>query len=251
VAIRHRFERPQKGNPHQLPVNQHVWPLKSIARFAGGTAGVWLFDKVRNKVRQAKPADDLFCAKRVWDGRAEFGYMKSIEDEFQELADESIAGTVTALAAEQKEKIDAFFALWRMRADHKGADAGPIKFKSVTGANWTKDQEEQFEKASVSFFRQDGTMPARVVHGLRIQRAIDDYISGLSNIQWGIIHALEGHLIVPDYPAYTIIPLTPTLCLCSGGQTGAMTRQNLVEMNSCFKSASRESFFAQDLTQCP
>ena len=73
----------------------------------------------------------------------------------------------------------------------------------------------------------------------------------LSRVQWGIIDAQEGHFVVPDYPTYTIIPLTPTLCLCSGGQTGTITKQNLAGMNHSFKLASREYFFAQDLTQCP
>jgi hypothetical protein len=177
--------------------------------------------------------------------------MKSIEDAFQKLGDAIIAGTVKTIGAEQKGKIDAFFALWRIRADHKTADTGRISFKGITGENWSKDQEERFEKAGVSFFRKDGTMPARVVHGLRIQREIDDYMCDLSNIRWGIIHAQEGRLVVPDYPTHTIIPLTPTLCLCSGGQNGAIIRQNVAEINRSFKLASREYFFAQDFTQCP
>ncbi len=89
--IRQKFEKPQKGNPHRLPVKQHVLPRDSIARFADGTGMVCLFDKVRNKARQAKSDDDIFCAKRVWDRRAEFGYMKGIEDAFQGLASEIVA----------------------------------------------------------------------------------------------------------------------------------------------------------------
>jgi hypothetical protein len=29
-----KFERPQKGNPHRLAIDQHTFPSKSIARFA-------------------------------------------------------------------------------------------------------------------------------------------------------------------------------------------------------------------------
>jgi hypothetical protein len=152
-----------------------VWPLESIVRFTDGNGIVCLFDKVRNKVRQAKPDDDIFCAKRVWDRRAEFGYMKAIEDAFQELASEIITGTITAIDDGQKEKIDAFFALWKMRADYKTADGGAISFNDVTGAKWTPDQEEQFEKGHVSFFREGGTMPARMFYGLQIQFRIDAY----------------------------------------------------------------------------
>jgi hypothetical protein len=226
--------------------------MKSIARFVDSTGTVCLFDKIRNKMRQAKPDDPAFCAQRVWDRRSECGYMKAIEDAFQELADKIITGVVTPIDAAQKEKIDAFFALWRVRADYKRADGAAISHKGVTGANWTIDQEEQFEKGHALFFRQGGTMPSRMFHGLRIQNEIDAYVrDALSGIRWGIIGAEEGHFIVPDYPANGIIPLTPTLCLCSGGQSGTIKRQDVAGMNSCLKLASREYFFAHDFAQCP
>jgi hypothetical protein len=251
---RRKFEKPQRGNPHQLPFNQQIWPLKSIGRFVDGTGTgtVCLFDKVRNRMRQAKSDDDAFCAKRVWDRRAEFGYMKGIEDAFQELAAEIVAGTVTTIAAAQKGKVDAFFALWEMRADYKTSDGGEVNFKGVTGANWSIDQEEKFEKGHAAFLRKGGNMPARMVIGLRIQIEIDAYVhDALSGIQWGIIGSEEGHFIVPDYPANPIIPLTPTLCLCSGGQSGTIKRQDVAGVNSCLKLDSREYFFARDFAQCP
>jgi len=248
---RQRFERPQKGNPHQLPVKEHVWPLTSIARFADSKGDVWLYDKVRNKARKGKPDDTIFCAMRVWDRRAEFGYMKGIEDAFQKLASEIIEDTVTTIDTKQKETVDAFFALWKLRADYKTADENAVIFKSVTGESLTKDQEEVLEKNHVYFLRQDSTMPAHMAHGMEIQFRIDAYVRDLSNVQWGIIHAQEGHLVVPDHPAFTIIPLKPTLCLCSGGQSGTITKEKLGDINRIFRAASREYFFAQDLAQCP
>jgi hypothetical protein len=247
--MRQKFEKVQKGNPHKLRVNQHVWPRKSIARFVDATNRVWLFDKAQSKPRRAKPDDSTFCAKRVWDQRAEAGYMKDIEDAFQEVADEIIAGVISNISGEQKEKVDAFFALWRARSDFKTADAEPIKFRRVTGYKWPKDQQEQFEKGGILFLRDDG-FPARMAHGLAIQREIDDYMCALSSVRWGIIHIQEGHLVVPDCPAYTIIPLTPTLCLCHS-QSGTITKQNVAELNRALKFASRQYFFAQDFVQCP
>lgn len=249
--MRRTFEKPQKGNPHRLPVNQHVWPRASIARFADGGGTVCLFDKIRQKTRRVKPDDTVFCAKRVWDRRAEFGYMRAIEDAFQELASEVISGTVTSINPAQKGKIDAFFALWKMRADYRGLDDNAISFKGVTGADWTKDQEELFEKSHTSFLRTGGKMPARMLYGLRIQVGIDRYTHDLAGTQWGIICPQDGHFVVPDYPQYAIIPLTPTLCLCSGGQTGTITAPNLAEINRSFKAASVEYYFALDLARCP
>lgn len=248
---RKRFERPQKGNPHQLPVKQHVWPLRSIARFADGKGDVWLYDKVRNKARRAKPDDNIFCAMRAWDSRAEAGYMKGIEDRFQELASEIIEGTVTTISAEQKETIDAFFALWMMRADYKAADRKPVILQGIIpGESVTKDQEEICEKTPLYFAREDGTMPAHRVYGLQMQVRINAYMRDLSSVQWVVIRTQEGHLVVPDVPAYIIIPLKPTLCLYSG-QSGTITKENLGEINRKLRDASHEYFFAQDLAQCP
>lgn len=250
-VMRRKYEKPQKGNPHQLTVNEHVWPWKGIARFANADGVVSLFDKKRQQLRMAKPNDDIFCAKRVWDQRAEGGYMKGIEDAFQELASQIIAGTVTTIDAGHKEKVDAFCALWKMRADYRAAQDAEISFKGVTGADWTKDEEERFEKAGTSFFRKGGKMPARMLYGIRIQFGIDAYVRELSGTQWGIIRALDGHFVVQDYPTHAIIPITPTLCLSSGGQTGTITRQNLAEINCGIRLASVAYFFAQDLAQCP
>ena len=250
---RQKFERPQKGNPHQLLIKQHVWPQKSIARFADTKGNVSLYDNVRNKMRPAKPRDHIFCAMRVWDARAEFDYMKRIEDAFQRLAAEIVNGTLSAIDAKRKETVDAFFALWKMRADYKTADRSPVAFKNIAGEIITKDQEEILEETQrhVVVLREDGTMPAHRIYGTQIQIRIDSYVRDLSRIQWGIIYTQQWHLVVPDVPAHTIIPLTPTLCLCSGGQSGMITKENLAEINRSFRAARREYFFAQDLSQCP
>jgi hypothetical protein len=109
-AVRRKYEKPSKGS--NLTVKQHVWPLASIARFADGTGTVCLFDKVRSKARRALPDDSIFCARRVWDQRAESGYMAAIEVAFQNLANEVVSGGVTSIGSSQKVTVDAFFALW-------------------------------------------------------------------------------------------------------------------------------------------
>ena len=85
-----KFEKPQKGNPHGIVVNQHVFPRMSIDRFSNEDGVVQINNLAAEKVHFVKPVDKLFCASRVWDQRAESGYMKSIEDEFQKLANRII-----------------------------------------------------------------------------------------------------------------------------------------------------------------
>jgi hypothetical protein len=99
---RRRYEKPQKGNPHSLPIRQHVFPAASIARFTNDDGVVDLYRLSTSQVRKATPDDDIFCAKRAWDARAEFGFMKQIEDEFQLLASKVINGALTAISAAEK-----------------------------------------------------------------------------------------------------------------------------------------------------
>jgi hypothetical protein len=112
---RRRYEKPQKRNPHSLPIRQHVFPSASIARFTNDQGVVDLCHLPTSQVRKATPDDDIFCAKRAWDARAEFGYMKQIEDAFQPLASKIVDGTLTAMSAAEKETVDSFYSLWKMR----------------------------------------------------------------------------------------------------------------------------------------
>ena len=70
-------------------------------------------------MRFPKPDHDIFCAKRAWDQRAERGYMKEIEDEFQSVASKVIDGVVSKIGEVEKDAVDHFYALWHMRARHR------------------------------------------------------------------------------------------------------------------------------------
>lgn len=74
------YEKTQKGNPHHLPVKQHVFPVRSIARFANSGGMVQLHNLTTQQTRVAGPGDAMFCAMRAWDLRAERGFMKQIVD---------------------------------------------------------------------------------------------------------------------------------------------------------------------------
>jgi hypothetical protein len=54
-------------NPFQLVINQHTFRAKSIARFAGSSGRVQLQMTANKLVRQVKPTDSVFCARRAWD----------------------------------------------------------------------------------------------------------------------------------------------------------------------------------------
>jgi hypothetical protein len=251
---RRKHEKTQKGNPHGLPIRQHVFPCASIGRFTDNSGVVSLHRLSTDQVRKAIPSDDIFCAMRAWDTRAEFGYMKQIEDDFQEVALRIINRSVAKIEGTDKCKVDQFFALWKMRAMFRSKEVADVQFNGVTGESFTKDQEEKFEKMGVMFMREGGVMSAHRVHGFQIQAGIMRETSTLSNIGWGIVRAHEGQFIVPDFPSTTFIPLEPTLCLCgtTGNviDNGSISKRNVTDINLHLRAHSKEYYFAHDLREC-
>ncbi|VFB17836.1 hypothetical protein [Pseudomonas fragi] len=113
------YEPTQKGNPHRLTVKQHTFPKTSIARFAGQKGNVELFLKSLDRVIQAKPSNEIFCAERAWDQQAESGFMKNVEDDFQALAGRILDDDLVSFKEADLTVINEFYCLWNIRAIHK------------------------------------------------------------------------------------------------------------------------------------
>jgi hypothetical protein len=78
--------------------------------------------------------------------------MKQIEDAFQPLPSRIVDGRyLTAISAAEKETVDSFYCLWKMRALYRDKEITDVGFKKVTGTNFPKDQQELFEKRGVVF----------------------------------------------------------------------------------------------------
>jgi hypothetical protein len=251
-----RYERPQRKNPHRLTVRQHVFPYRSIARFADADGTVCLSDMKRASLRRAKPGDDAFCARRAWSERAEAGFMKEIEDAFQSLADDILAGSVTGIDAEAAVTVGRFYALWYMRARHRDPPVQDVKLHGIVGGSGlSKDQEELLEKRGMTFARADGTMPARHINGIQLQLKVHRYADRIREAApWGIVHAQEGEFVVPDMPSHTVLPVAPTVCLVSPGPPapgGLLVRDNVAEINRALAVAARDYLFARSLSNCP
>lgn len=245
----HRYDKASKTSG--LPTNEHTFPRKSISRFCKSGV-VALHDNLRDLDRPAKPSDAMFCARRAWDKRAEAGYMKSIEDGFQQLADEIIADRVTEIDDTQKHAVDYFFSLWYMRTRFKYLASHEITASLIEGQKYTQEQEENLERDGFLFAREGGKVPARQINGLQMEFRIRGYAEQIARgTQWGIIQAQEGEFIVPDVPTHALIPLTPTRCLVAAAPNGIILKGNVAEINRRIKADSREYFFAKDFSMCP
>ncbi|MBR1136149.1 MAG: hypothetical protein E6614_26870 [Bradyrhizobium sp.] len=248
-----KFDKPQKGNPHQLAINQHTFPARSIARFADASGRIQLQMKADGSVRLAKPTDSIFCARRLWDHAAETLFCKRIEDDFQRLAGLVVGGLVTRFSQQMTHVISSFYALWLARAQIREQ---PEQDQVMPGI-WpdearTKDQEERLEKNGYAFSR-GNVFPARMINGAAIRTLVGRHLRQINpTADWGMIHASGGEFVVPDWPFdHAFVPVSPTLALVNNSAHQRLDRAAMGLLNEQLRRASRRYFFARNFASCP
>lgn len=253
------FEAPQKGNPHKLTVNQHTFPSASIARFVNEKGAVQVVHKPSERKFHAKPPDSVFCAQRLWDQQAEEGFMKRIEDTFQEFASEVLDNPTLRLGPQHFSVINEFYCLWNIRADRR--KAGHMADHSIASPEiiglrreFTKDDQEQLEAAGVGFIRPDFTIPGRTTVAQAIRRNLARAVQMMRDETWEILQVDDGELLVPDnFFNWYAVPLSPTACLWAHGgfPSGRLDRQAVTEYNRAAVATSNDYYFGRDLDHCP
>jgi hypothetical protein len=248
-----KFEKPQKGNPFQLVINQHTFPAKSIARFAGSSGRVQLQMTAGKLIRQAKPTDSIFCARRAWDHASEVKFAKKIEDDFQRLADLIIQGQFSSFNEEQKYVVSSFYALWVARSQiREKPEKDGIMPGIWSGRAWSKHEEEELEKVGFVFAR-GNVFPSRMLNGAAIHVLVGRHLRQINpTAHWGIVRASSGEFIVPDWPLHhTFVPINPTLALVTPAVNQQLGRSAVKLVNEQIRLASRRYFFARDFLACP
>ncbi len=248
------FEKTQKGNPHKLTVNQHIFPAKSISRFSDENGRVTIIHRKLDKPLLVKPDDQLFCAKRVWDQRAESGYMKSIEDKFQMLANSILSGHQSYIGSLEDKIITDMFMLWNIRHHMNQNPISNQKLKGVIGVSreFSKDDQELLEKNHIGFIRPDLTISGRSMSGLHIQRNLDMARQDMQDTQWGILTAKEGSFLVPDnFNNARIIPLSPQHCLFSQSDNAEVGIEEVRKINRLALQSVTDYWFAKEVSACP
>ena len=238
-----KFEKPQKRNPHRLVVRQHVFPSRSIARFAGADGRVHLHAHPGNFTRRAKPTDAIICVSRAWDYGSEVGFIKKIEDDFQRLAELIIGGQALSFGQEQTYIISSFYVLWMARAEIRHQPEEDVVLKGILpGRKWSKDDEEQLEKAGLAFLRR-AAFPGRILNGMRVRRQVMRYLRQVNpTAHWGIVRALDGEFVAPDWPVFGFVPINPTLALANPARNQLLDRNAVRKVNEQLRSASRRYF---------
>jgi len=248
------YEKPQRGNPHELTHCQHVIPVASIKRFANakGLVEIWL--KAEERAVPRAPGNELFYAKRVWDQMTEHGRFRRIEDAFQDVARRLLGGTASTVASEDEVAVNEFYALCYCRGQLK-ASTPPDVGQDVLGASvpYDKNEAEILERNGYVSVRPDGTLPGRHLAGIVSFFKIRDLSSHLSNYRWRVLRSTTAQFLVPDqFPDKPVMPIAPRVCLIAGVEGGIDVDEDVVrELNRLLIAASREFYFAHDLARCP
>lgn len=120
-------------------------------RFAGRDGNVSVKPRQSEREFRLSPDDELFCARRSWDDRAESGYMKEIEDGFQILAREIIGGR-RGINVQSSKIVTRFFALWFLRFHFRHNPIPDHPIFGIVGEELSKDQEEILESKGIWVF---------------------------------------------------------------------------------------------------
>lgn len=251
------FEKPQNGNPHQLTINQHFFPRRSIERFAGVDKMVCVYSKAKKKYLRLHPNNEIFLTRRTWNQRAESEWMRDIEDRFQALADAVIEGSVQDISIEDARTISDFWILWHLRAQYKDNPLPDTRLNGIAAdPTINKDRQEYLEKNFIGCIRDDGTISGRDMTGDRMQIHLLSLRKLLSNLEWKIVKASEGEFIVPDVFAKDtksvyIVPLTPIICFAIYDRNISAGMEEVRQINKLAIECSRNFYFAQDFSKCP
>lgn len=240
------------GNPSQLTNRQHVFPTASIKRFANPRGVVRVRHAETGKQFNANPDDDIFCASCAWDQRSETGYMLDVENQFQALAGEILAGKVVALNTEQSEAVTKFWALWHWRAELRSGPE-PVVIHGVVGEPLTNAQRDNIEAVGGAFVLSSGNkLPGRFPAGVRILTGIDECSRQLRGGRWGIVRTQAGEFMVPDSPSRTlVVPLAPEVGLHFESDDCIIPAHEVARANACARNSARCYCFAREFSMCP
>lgn len=246
--MRHaKYEKTQPRNPHRLTVKQHFIPRLSIDRFANDMGFVELQLAKQKEICRASSDHWAFYVRRAWDERAEKGYMKQIEDDFQGIADKILEDETKPIDTDACRIITRFYALWHHRARLRPSSEIDIQMNGIAGEDLSLDDQERYEKLGVGFARKGGKVPTRQLVGVQLQVHTYALARQMEDYSWGVAKTEKGEFVFPDTPHHNFIPLTPKVLLAANNPSGNILKANLKQINIAMLSLTQEFFFARNI----
>ncbi|MHB8369355.1 MAG: hypothetical protein ACYDBP_06625 [Leptospirales bacterium] len=255
MAVKRKPEKTQNGNPHMLTRNQHVFPARSIKRFTGNDDRVSVLFKEgqqQGMLKRLGPKNKIFCADRVWDQRAE-NLGKQVEDRFQDLADRIVSGKTESIGPNDKIIVDEFFSLWEARSFFKNIPPQNQPVYGCTGEILSKDQQEILESRHCAYIGSDNTLSGRIMAGFGITKRSDRTFMQLKSLEWTIVESKEVGFIVPDFPSFSYVPVSDSICLIGLGQKVGtkleIDKKVAEELNKSLLVNAKTFVFARNITK--
>ena len=250
-----RSQKPQKGNPHKLTFYQHIFPKQSIVRFtnSNGYVQVRQTQGTRNQDLYLKPKNPFFCAQRVWDQKTESIMMRDIEARYQKIADQIVANSIRSLDTTMSVAVTDMYLLWSLRHQYSLRPNQDVTMNGVKPERKLSiDQQEILEANGYIFINPECALPGRFITGINIFRQFDMERILMHGKYWGIVRSSNGEFLVPDnFCEYSVVPLTPTICLVEGVKDQTIGYEQVASINREAIKNSHQYIFGRDLKKCP
>lgn len=248
-----RYPKPQKGNPHRLTMNQHIFPKSCIARFANANGTVQVRHKGETEDKRLNPENSYFCARRLWDQRTEAVVMKAIEDRYQNVAAGIISGSITTFNAKINEYVTQMYLLWTLRHERY---TNPLPDANLPGANdqggMLINTQEILESNGYMFAEPNNIIPSRFTTGFLLTMQLSMELRRMAEARWGIFRSIGAEFLVPDnFSACCILPVTPNIALVAGHADQTVGFNQVAEINGQAVLNSLKYYFSRDLSYCP
>ena len=202
-----------------------------------------------------KPDDKIFCARRVWDQRAETVFMQGIENEYQGVVSQlEVEGWSRRLRSEENQIVTDMYSLWHVRSCWKKKRLKDQKLVGVLPprSEYSQDDREVLEKHNIVIPKVIGScvyLPGHQLAGDVIQIDWSDIKRVLQGCYWGMVQSKSGEFIVPDISGHRLfLPVTPTIMFVGGlREYCVITEPQLRQLNQQFKLISEQYYFGRQL----
>jgi hypothetical protein len=243
-----KAEKTQPGNPNQLTQNGHVLPRASIARFEDSNGMV---EVCREGVQfKANSTNPVFCAKRMWDQKAEDDYLE-LETEFQKLASVIDADHGHSLTADENCLTTKFYALVRARTVARRDPTSDARLGDVVPVcSFNTDSLEKLEKRGYVTCDEQGVIAGRTIVGSSMQSQMDRFIEEIGIGTWHVATTDNVEFLVSDsIDRVPVVPISPTVML-QRGSGGLLSDDEVRAHNERVRGEHDSYFFGRDISKC-
>ncbi|WP_141107064.1 hypothetical protein [Herbaspirillum aquaticum] len=246
-------EKTQEGNPYDLPLEQHVFPNKSIKKIGGDLGGVEVFFLKKRKSERLRSDNPVFTAKRVWNKTTE-DFFSEIDRAYQSLISELSYDKedVFSLPTHSNEILSRFYASLYARSMLRENPNYGEKIDLFDVEPLDKDVVEYAE--SVGYAMPTNESFYRLINQPLAFQYWRSAMEGLNGIRWGTLKApIDTEFIVPDFFALKsfYIPVTSNIAFVPIFNGGNATYDEVATYNMHLIRQSKSYYFSKNILKAP